>query len=56
MSNYEVERYLPIRKNIVGMMKNELGGRIIKEFVTLKPTIYSYKNDNDTEVKSSDVS
>ena len=36
-SNYEVNRPLPIRKNkkVTGLMKDELGGRIIREFVAL---------------------
>ena len=41
-SNYEVNRPLPIGKNkkVIGLMKDELGGKIITEFVTLRPTIY----------------
>ena len=36
-SNYEVNRPLPIRKNkkVTGLMQDELGGRIIREFVAL---------------------
>ena len=38
-SNYEVNRLLPMGKNkkIIGLMKDELGGKIITEFVTLRP-------------------
>ena len=43
-SNYEVNRPLPTRKNknVIGLMKDELGGKIITEFVTLRPKTYSY--------------
>ena len=43
-SNYEVDRPLSTGKNtkVIGLMKDELGGRIITEFVTLRPNTYSY--------------
>ena len=50
-SNYEVNRPLPIGKNkkIIGLMKDELGGKVITEFVTLRPKTYSYLTDDGKE-------
>ena len=51
-SNYEVNRPLPMGKNkVIGLMKDELGGKIITEFVTLTPKTYSYLTDNGKEDK-----
>ena len=52
-SNYECDRPLPTEKNkkVIGLMKDELGGRIITEFVTLRPKTYSYLTDDFKEDK-----
>ena len=52
-SNYEVDRPLPTGKNkkVIGLMKDELGGKIIMEFVTLRPNPYSYLTDDGKEDK-----
>ena len=54
-SNYDekVERPLPIGKNkkVIGMFKDELGGKIMTEFCALRAKAYAYKLDDDTEMK-----
>ena len=52
-SNYTFDRSLPtgINKKVIGFMKDELGGDIIKEFVALRPKAYSYITNNFIETK-----
>ena len=52
-SNYEVNRPLPTGKNkkVIGLMKDELGGKIITKFVTLSPETYSFLTDDGKEDK-----
>ena len=56
-SNYDenYKRPLPIGKNkkVIGLFKDELGGRIVKKFCALRAKTYSYLIDDDSEVKKS---
>ena len=50
-SNYTFDRPLPkgINKKVIGLMKDELGGDIITEFVALRPKTYSYITNDFTD-------
>ena len=52
-SNYKVNRPLPTGKNkkVIGLIKDELEGKNITEFVTLRPKTYSYLTDDCKEDK-----
>ena len=54
--NYEFNRPLPTGKNkkVIGLMKDELGGKIMIEFAALRPKTYSNLMDdgkNDKKAK-----
>ena len=53
ISNYEVNRPLPKgkNKNAIGLMKDELGGKMMTEFVASRPKTYSYLADYCKEDK-----
>ena len=48
-SGYEPDKPLPIGKNkkVIGLMKDELGGKVMKEFISLRPKVYSYRVGED---------
>ena len=47
-SGYLPNRPLPIglKKKVIGLMKDELGGEIMEEFITLRPKMYSYRTSS----------
>ena len=50
-SNYECDRPLPTGKKRIGLMKDELGAKIMTEFVALRPKTCSYLTDDCKEDK-----
>ena len=40
-----------LNKKVIGLMKDELGGEIMREFVSLRPKMYSYKVGNSEPKK-----
>ena len=57
-TNFQIDRPLPKGKNkkVIGLMKQELGGQIMKEFVGLRANTCSYLKDiNDEDKKAKDT-
>ena len=52
-TNYDNNRQLPLGKNkkVIDLFINELGRKIMKEFVGLRAKTYAYLMDNDAEHK-----
>ena len=52
-SNYEFQRQLPKGKNkkVIGLIKNELGGNIMIEFIGVITRTYGYLIDDGSEDK-----
>ena len=53
MSGYNPNWPLPLglNKKVIGSMKDELGGEIMTEFVTLRPKMYAYKTGESESKK-----
>ena len=56
-SNYDENDKIPLpigeNKKVIGLFKDELGGRIMKEFCAVRAKTYSYLMDDNSEVKKS---
>ena len=48
---YDRPLSIGVNKKVIGLMKDELGGSIITEFVALRPKAYSYITNDFTELK-----
>ena len=55
ISNYELDKPLPNGKNkeVIGLIKDEFGGKIMTKFVWLRAKSYSYLIDDRSEDKKS---
>ena len=44
-----------LNKKVIGLMKDELRGQIMTEFVTLRPKMYAYKTGSVESKKSKGI-
>ena len=56
-SGYNPDRPLPVRlnKKVIELMKDELGGEIMTEFITLRPKMYAYKTRSAESKKYKEI-
>ena len=54
-SNFDKYSLPRLNKKVLGMVKDEAGGKIISEFVGLRAKLYSYKKELDEEKKCKGV-
>ena len=57
-SRFDTSGYVPDRpllignyKEVIGLMKDELGGKIMKDLISLRPKMYSYRDKNSEPKK-----
>ena len=52
-SDHRSDRPLPmgLNRKVIGLMKDEMGGEVIEEFVALRPELYSYRKSDGIEDK-----
>ena len=46
-----IDHYLQEKIKVIGLMKDELGGKLMIELVVLRPKTYSHLMDDDSEAK-----
>ena len=51
----QIDRCLWEKKNMIVLMKDKLGGQIMKKIVGLRPETYSYLKDNNDKGKKTKI-